>query len=133
MTALMHKGPLGVREFHVAAACQQNKGHRHNHDHLTILGPGDWEIVFGEPVLDSAGNEVLDQNGNPTYRSEDRRKFNEGEAVTILAGLHHHIKFLGRTDGGKTSWYVCAFSHRDFNGVVVERYNALTCDPAAYE
>lgn len=94
-------GPIAYRQFLLPKACEANQGHRHNYDHATFVHRGRVLIT----ITDDDGKEV------------SSREYGAGEFAEIKATLHHKIKALD-----DNTVYYCIFSHRDFDGLVTQRY-----------
>ena len=107
-------GPIGIRPMHLAKQCEANKGHEHNYDHTTIIIRGRVRVLYRYA---KDGHEIEDESD----------EFGPGETIFIRAKVRHTIKAL--TDD---VFYMCVFSHRDFDGVVVESYEASMGNQAAY-
>lgn len=88
-------GPIGVRQFVLEEKCQESEGHEHNYDHTTFVHRGRLRVTMGERVNEYAA----------------------GEFVVIPAGMRHTLKALE-----PNTVYYCIFSHRDFDGLVTQRY-----------
>lgn len=114
MSELAIIGPVGIRPTHLAKACEANVGHEHNYDHTTIVIRGRVKVLY-RYMQD--GREV----------DGESVEFGQGETIHIRAKVRHTITAL--TDN---VLYYCVFSHRDFEGVVCERYEAAM-NQAAYE
>jgi quercetin dioxygenase-like cupin family protein len=85
-------------------ACESHKGHEHNYDHTTIVIRGRIKVCY---EYEKDGQTVSGESG----------EFGPGEDVFIRAKVRHTIKALE-----DNTVYMCIFSHRDFDGVVVETY-----------
>jgi quercetin dioxygenase-like cupin family protein len=96
-------GPIGYRPFHLEKTCQENAGHQHNYDHVTYLLKGKVRVTY---KYEQDGKEVT---GEREYEAPDR--------ILVKADVHHTIKAL--TDDVV---YDCVFSHRDFDGLVTQKY-----------
>lgn len=105
MSNLQVIGPIGIREYTLGKKCEINEGHEHNYDHTTIVINGGIKVTYS---YEQDGKTVEGESG----------EFYQGQAVCIKAGVKHAVKAL--SDNTK---YMCVFSHRDFDGVVVEDYN----------
>jgi quercetin dioxygenase-like cupin family protein len=104
-------GPIGVRRFHLEKVCETNEGHQHNYDHTTIVVRGRLKIV-----------KKYEKDGS--IIEEDAGEFDAGELIHVKANVHHTIKALE-----PDTVYLCVFSHRDFDGLVTQRYVG---NPRAY-
>lgn len=113
MSDLAIIGPVGIRPMHLERACETNVGHEHNYDHTTIILRGRVKVLY-RYVKD--GQEIEGES----------EEYGQGETIHIRAKVRHTIKAL--TDN---VLYYCVFSHRDFDGVVCERYEQAM-NPAAY-
>jgi quercetin dioxygenase-like cupin family protein len=89
-------GPIAARRFVIEKKCEVNEQHEHNYDHATIVCRGAIKVVTNEGAS---------------------RRYECGEAVSIPAGKKHGIKALE-----DNTVYLCVFSHRDFDGLVTEKY-----------
>ena len=96
-------GPIGIRTIILERVCESFRGHAHHYDHTTmaVIGRISVQIGTGEPV-----------------------ELGPGETIVVAAEAVHTVKAL--TDGAK---YVCIFSHRDFDGQIVQTYQG---NPYAY-
>lgn len=97
-------GPVAIRRVVLAHACDTCVSHEHAYDHTTI-------VISGRVAVSYDGGTVLGI-------------FGPGECFETVAQRHHTIKAL---DGPAT--YCCVFSHRDLEGIVVQRYDAAACLP----
>lgn len=111
MTDLSIIGPIGVRKFELAEVCESNAGHQHNYDHVTIVVRGRIKVIYRY----EQGGQVVEG---------ESREFGAGETVTIKANVHHTVKSLEAN-----TLYLCVFSHRDFDGQVIQSYRG---NDAAY-
>ena len=114
MSDLALIGPVGIRSFTLEKACEANHGHEHNYDHTTIVIRGRLKVLY-----------AYEKDGQ-TIEGESE-EFGQGETIHIRAKVRHTLIALEAN-----TMYMCVFSHRDFNGVVVETYNAA-CSDKAYE
>lgn len=97
---IVKTGPIGHRRFTLDKKCQTNLNHKHNYDHTTIVINGRIEIT------------VEKEDG-----SKSKKEFTAGELFEVPAQQLHTIKALE-----DNSVYLCVFSHRDFNGLVTQKY-----------
>ncbi len=93
-------GPIAHRRFTLDKKCHSNINHKHNYDHTTIVINGRIEIT------------VEKEDG-----SESKKEFIAGELFEVPAEQSHTIKALE-----DNSVYLCVFSHRDFKGLVTQKY-----------
>ena len=114
MDSLTIVGPVGIRPMHLAKACEANVGHEHNYDHTTIIIRGRVKVQY-RYVKD--GQEI----------EGETEEFGQGETIHIRAKVRHTITALE-----DSTVYYCVFSHRDFDGVVCERYEATLGNQAPY-
>lgn len=112
-TDLQITGPVARYAVRLDAKCDESVGHEHNFDHATFVMAGRVRVSRSR----REGDRLVPL---------DATEHDAGAVVAIPAGVHHTIKAL--SDG---AWYYCVFSHRDFNGLVVEKYDQH-CVPAAY-
>ena len=108
-------GPIAARRFHLEKACESHQGHEHNYDHTTIIIRGSVKVLYEY------------EHDGQTLRGESG-EFGPGETIHIRAKVKHTIKALE-----DNTVYLCVFSHRDFDGVVVESYEASMGNQSAYE
>lgn len=94
-------GPIGYRRFVLEKKCVANEGHKHNYDHATIVIRGRVQVT----VTDDDGKELA------------KREYGAGDLFEVKASHFHEIKALE-----DNSVYLCVFSHRDFDGLVTQRY-----------
>lgn len=97
-------GPIFHRQFVLENKCQENAGHTHNYDHATIVIRGRIR-VSREHLVD--GDWVAGETDEHAA----------GEVVDIPANVKHTLKALE-----PNTVYLCVFSHRDFDGLVTQRY-----------
>lgn len=115
MSQLTISGPVAMRgPMVLEKACDANVGHEHNYDHVTLVISGRVRVLY-RYVVD--GREVEGQT----------EEFGPGEPIEVRAKVRHTITALA-----PNTVYVCIFSHRDFGGIVVERYEAAMGNEAAY-
>ena len=105
MTEVAITGPIGYRRYVLEKTCESNVGHTHNYDHTTIVIRGSIRVTISKQ--DADGNTV----------TVGSREYSAGEVVFIAANLMHTIKALE-----DNSVYMCVFSHRDFDGLVTQKY-----------
>lgn len=112
MADLAITGPVGYRQFVLEHACEENAGHKHNYDHTTFVHRGSVRVTACKEQPDG------------TLAVVAEKEYTAGEFVYIPANLHHTIKAL--EDG---TVYFCIFSHRDFDGLVTQKYagNQAAC------
>lgn len=109
------RGPVFLRERPpFTAACQTNEGHAHTFDHTTMCVRGRIQITAR-----------WEEGGQPVEK--DLGEFGFLGTCVIKAGVFHTIKAL--TDDAA---YVCIYSHRDTDGVLVERYGTGIPHARAY-
>lgn len=89
-------GPVGLDRFVLDKTCQTNELQAHNYDHATIVCRGALAAIID---------------------GVQSRRYESGEAIAIAAGKTHILKALE-----DNTVYVCAFSHRDFDGLVTQTY-----------
>ncbi len=114
MTDVAIRGPIGTRTFHLQKKCETSEGHQHNYDHVTLIIRGRLKVTYSY-IRD--GQKVEGES----------REFGPGDDVIIKAEVFHTLKAME-----DDTVYRCIYSHRDFNGVVVEKYNSAACTPKAY-
>lgn len=107
-------GPVGLRPFRLEKTCHAAVGHEHNYDHTTIVIRGRLKVYY---EYDKDGRAVRGESG----------EFGQGETIFIRAKVRHTLKALE-----DNTVYMCVFSHRDFDGVVCETYEAAMGNQAAY-
>lgn len=113
MSQLEIVGPVGIRKMHLEKTCDHHVWHEHNYDHTSVILRGRATVHFN-----------YEENGKTVEGVSP--EFGPGEAIVIKAKTRHMIKSMEPN----THW-ICIFSHRDFNGVVVEKYeNSLGNDHA---
>lgn len=104
MSGLEIVGPVGIRRHHLAAICEESHGHTHNYDHTTIVLSGRIRLTR-EKLIDGVWIAALPE------------EYDRGEAFEVPANYRHTIKALE-----PNSEWMCVFSHRDFGGLVTQRY-----------
>jgi quercetin dioxygenase-like cupin family protein len=97
-------GPVAIREHELKEICHENEGHEHNYDHTTIIISGRVRVIYSH-----LEGETLIQ--------DDIKEFGQGDKIPILANTRHTIKALE-----PNTIYHCVFSHRDFDGIVIQEY-----------
>ena len=97
-------GPIGVRRHVLEHVCEESQGHEHNYDHTTIVIRGRVKVTYSYPK----DGEIV---------QGESREFEAGECIEIKANVHHTIKALE-----DNTVYLCVFSHRDFDGLVTQKY-----------
>ena len=97
-------GPIGVRRHVLEKTCNESEGHEHNYDHTTIVIRGSIRVTYSYP-----------KDGE--IAAGESREFAAGELIEIKANVHHTIKALE-----DNTVYYCIFSHRDFDGLVTQKY-----------
>jgi hypothetical protein len=103
-------GPIAIRSVTLAHACDTCVSHEHAYDHTTIVITGRVRASYAD-VMDGPG--------------VDLGEFGPGELFPTLARRHHTIKALE-----PNTIYYCIFSHRDLNGLVVEKYEPAMAERA---
>lgn len=98
-------GPLGIRRFELDKKCETNEGHKHNYDHTTIVIRGGIKVIYS---YEKDGKLIEGESA----------EFRQGQAIAIKKDVLHTIKALE-----DNTQYVCVFSHRDFDGQIIENYN----------
>jgi quercetin dioxygenase-like cupin family protein len=109
---------VGMRMIEGQKACEPLQLHKHRYDHTLLVFKGRLRVKW-----------QFDKEGKPNAGvwPADGASAGPGATVLIKAGVEHEI--IPETD----DWgFVCIFSHRDFDGVVVESYGACLGNPAAY-
>ncbi len=91
-------GPVAYREFQLEQVCNENQGHQHNYDHITVVRRGSLKVFWGEPEKES-------------------RVFRAGDFFLVRANIAHRIKAME-----PDTKYACVFTHRDHEGQVVQEY-----------
>lgn len=104
MSSLAIIGPIGYRKFTLEKVCESHAGHEHNYDHSTIVVKGSIKVIYSY-IKDG---ELVEG---------ESREFGAGEVVEIKAKVRHTIKALE-----PNTQYMCVFSHRDFDGLVTQKY-----------
>lgn len=102
MSDVTHLGPIAYRTFTLKGVCSENQGHTHNYDHITFVQAGAMKVFWRKP----GGEE------------KESRVFKAGEFFLVKAEIFHRLKAM--EDGTR---YACLFTHRDFDGSVVQEYN----------
>lgn len=97
-------GPVGIRQFHAEKACVTHQGHEHNYDHTTIVIRGRLRVHYS-----------YEKDGQIV--EGDTVEFGQGEMIHIKSRVRHTIQALE-----DDTVYICVFSHRDFDGIVCEKY-----------
>ncbi len=95
------------------AVCDAHEGHAHNYDHRMLVLRGRLKVLFR-----------YEQDGQVI--EGETKEYRAFESLTVKAGVHHTITALE-----DDTLYECQFSHRDKDGIVVERYSAQ-CVQEAY-
>lgn len=103
MSDLTILGPIAHRDFTLAKTCHENQGHAHHYDHVTFVQAGSVKVFWRKP------GETVERESGP---------FKTGEFFLVKAEVSHRLKAL--EDGTR---YACVFTHRDFDGSVVQEYN----------
>lgn len=96
-------GPLGIRRCVLDKSCVGYDWHEHKYDHDAIFISGAGLVEY-----------EYEENGKLITGSKE---YYQSEIAVIKAGVKHRV--IPTTD--KVVW-ICAFSHRDFDGMVTERY-----------
>lgn len=96
-------GPVAVRPFSLAKTCHENQGHTHHYDHVTFVQAGSLKVFWRKPG---------------EAEEHESRPFKVGEFFVVKAEVAHRVKAL--EDGTR---YACVFTHRDFDGAVVQEHN----------
>lgn len=112
MQGLTLVGPVGIRGFHLEKLCETSEGHQHNYDHTTIVIRGRLKVTYR---YEKDGQIVEGESA----------EFGQNEAFVIKAKVFHTLKALE-----PDTLYSCIFSHRDFDGQIVQNYAG---NQAAYE
>lgn len=101
MAGAFQVGPVGLRFSGrngppvLERVCDQYRSHAHKHDHTTL-------VLAGSVLISWAGGE---------------RELGLYESMEVPAGVEHTIKARE-----PMSRWVCIFSHRDFDGRVLQHY-----------
>lgn len=103
MTDAIVLGPVAYRKFELPRECDENQGHTHNNDHITIVQAGSLVVYWRAP-------------GEAAER--ESRAFRCGDFFLVKAAVEHRLKAL---EPGTR--YACVFTHRGFDGAVVQEYN----------
>ncbi len=98
---LVLSGPVGFRRFHLERKCDTANIHEHNYDHSLL-------VLKGRVLVT-----VYDQFQNAVWSQE----YGWGERCPVAAGTVHMVKSLE-----DEAVFDCEFSHRDFDGIVSQRY-----------
>ena len=98
-------GPFQIREFTLAKECEASEGHQHHYDHVTVGIAGRVQVTAKWKEGDQ-------------WIEDAPRVFLPGQFFNVKAEVFHTLKAL---DAGTK--YVCMFSHRDFDGQIVQEYN----------
>lgn len=112
MSDVIDAGTVGIRRMELHRACEAHHGHEHNYDHTTIIIRGRVTVLYRYA---KDGQEVEGES----------EEFGPGETIHIRAKVRHTIKALTND-----VMYFCVFSHRDFEGIVCERFTAACADKA---
>lgn len=102
-------GPVAYRPFELDRVCQESIGHTHNYDHVTFVQSGALKVYYRRPGEDE---------------ERESRVFRVGEFFLVKAEVLHRIKAVE-----PNTRYACVFTHRDFEGQVIQEYNG---NEAAY-
>lgn len=97
------EGPVARRKFVLEHKCQESVGHTHNYDHSTVVVCGGIRVT----IRDSADGPVV----------SEQEYYPGSDLVFIANNKYHTIKALE-----DNTVYFCLFSHRDFNGLVTQKY-----------
>ena len=97
-------GPIGRRVCVLPATCHTHEGHTHNYDHTMMVVQGRLKVTFRDMV-------------DGKLIEKETKEYSADEELSVAADRHHTVKAL--EDGTR---YYCVFSHRDFNGLVSQRY-----------
>jgi quercetin dioxygenase-like cupin family protein len=97
-------GPIGYRQFSLERECEENQGHAHNYDHVTFVQAGSVKVFYRHP------GDTVDR---------ESRVFRVGQFFVVKAEVHHRVKAME-----PNTRYACVFTHRDFDGVVVQEFDA---------
>ncbi len=98
-------GPQAIRAFHLERTCQENQGHTHHYNHVTVVTDGAIQVFFRKP---GATEELV----GPVIRHSDSRPY-----LLILANVEHRIKAVA-----PHTRYLCIYAHYDHEGVPVQEY-----------
>ena len=108
MTGLTILGPVAMRSFTLARKCEESHGHAHNYDHVTFVQSGAVQVFY---------------RLGPDMPEKESREFKAGDFFLVKAEVYHRIKATQ-----PDTRYACVFTHRDFDGAIVQEYNGN--DPA---
>jgi len=104
MSDLAITGPIGIRKHILEKVCNVSEGHEHNYDHTTIVVRGSVKVTY-----------KYQKDGEMV--EGETKEFLQGETIFIKADVWHTIKALE-----DNTIYMCVFSHRDFDGLVTQKY-----------
>lgn len=102
MSDVIQLGPVAYRPFNLPEECQENAGHLHHYDHITVVQAGALKVFWRKD-----GEDV----------ERESRVYHPGEFFLVKADTYHRIK---ATKPGTR--YACVFTHRDHDGLVVQEY-----------
>lgn len=108
-------GPFQIRKFLLAKVCETDSGHQHHYDHVTVVIAGRVEVTA-----------KWKENGE--WIEAEPKVFCPGEFFNVKAEVFHKLKALD-----PQTQYVCMFSHRDFDGQIVQEYNGNPLAAAALD
>lgn len=109
-TGLEIRGCVAMRPYVLEKKCHVGVTHLHNYDHTTIVTDGGIMIEYW--IKDKDGKVIEHAEKGPIWHTD------KIPAIHVPKNIIHKIKAL--EDNTK---YICTFSHRDFDGQVVEVYN----------
>lgn len=104
MSDAIQLGHVAYRDFTLARECEENKGHLHHYDHLTVVRAGAVKVFWRK-------------EGEPESAERQSRVFRAGEFFTVMRDTYHRIKAVE-----VPAKWACVYHHRDRNGLIVEEY-----------
>ncbi len=103
MSEIIHLGHKACRHFSLPRECQENQGHLHHYDHLTIVQAGAVKVFYRKE------GEIQEQESHV---------FRCGEFFPVMRNVYHRIKAME-----PNTRYACVFDHRDHEGKSVQEYH----------
>jgi len=104
-------GPVLIRKFEMPKQCDMGIIHAHHHDHTMLIFRGSANVFLTVDGIEGPATLL-----------------NAGDTFNVPAETPHRLVTL--EDG--TEWF-CIFSHRDLDGIIVQRYTDAGCTEDAYE
>jgi quercetin dioxygenase-like cupin family protein len=112
MSVAINLGPVAYRLFTLARTCDENVGHTHHFDHITVV---------------QAGGVILFKKKPGKTAEKESGPYKPGDFFLVLAGEEHRLKATQ-----PNTRYACLFTHRDFDDAVVQEYGP-NCNLNAYD